>query len=246
MKKLIYLCLAVLAFSCKKNEPEFVLPTYNDWYVFQSPTDRPIEGVWGDIDKTLLISTGIAVYRSVDRGKTWQEVVGNSRIGIFGIIKHQDTLFTMTGLSSVQKNAVVQHQALVNPDSYSLDDGRTWQPYKGYNAALDYHRLPEESRRRLFINPVSTSTRESYTINMVYLDDSTKALRRFETPGVMTATGRRIDLPQLHQLKSLYLDASERLYLAGTDAVCSNGQRFAFCNSQAGRGMVYVSKRPRP
>lgn len=245
MKKLFYVCLAILAFSCKKNEPAFVLPKYEDWYVFQSPTDRPIEGVWGDIDKTLLISTGIAVYRSVDRGKTWQDVIPHSSNGIFGIIEQQDTLFAMTGLSN-RGAGLTYRQALSNPSQYSIDNGRTWQQYNRYNPTLDYDRLSEAEKRRFFINPVTTAGGNSYIINIVYLDDSTQARRRFETPGVVTAAGRRIDLPQLHQLNSLYLDASERLYLAGTDAVCGRDPNFAFCNSKEGRGMVYVSKKPRP
>lgn len=246
MKKLIYVWIVVLILSCKKDEPVFVLPTYNDWHVFQSPTDQSIEGVWGDIDKTLLISTGIDVYRSVDRGKTWQEVLGNSTIGISGILYHRDTLFTMSGLFNVQKNTVILHQALANPQHYSLDDGRTWQRYSRYNASLEYMRLSEEGKRRLFINPVYVSTGESYSFNKVYLDDSTHLTRRFVMTGVVTSTGRRVDLPQLHQLRCLYLDASERLYLAGTDAMCRQGEKFVFCNSKEGRGMVYVSKQSRP
>ncbi|RYF51414.1 MAG: hypothetical protein EOO39_43240, partial [Cytophagaceae bacterium] len=86
----------------------------------------------------------------------------------------------------------------------------------------------------------------SYRINEVFLDGPTATTGQLETPGVITSAGRRIDLPQLHQLRSLYFDKQERLYIAGTDAVCGRGQNFAFCNSQNGRGVVYISKKPLP
>ena len=51
---------------------------------------------------------------------------------------------------------------------------------------------------------------------------------------------------QLHQIQSLYLDDQLRLYIVGSDAVCGSEVSFKFCNSKAGRGVVYVSKNSNP
>lgn len=246
MKILIGCALLVLALSCKKTESDIVDPKhdtirdeYPDWYTIKAPIDKEIVGVWGNRDKTLLISTSYALYRSTDKGSHWQEVLPRQSIGIFGIVQNQDTLFTMTTL--------VGYRALASANNYSIDDGKTWQPYRGRNRVFD---IPYPLTAAPFpINPVVASNGVSYTINQVFLDGPTATTGIFETPGITTSDGRRIDLPQLHQLQSLYLDEQQRLYIAATDAVCGrghSGESFSFCNSKQGRGVVYISKRPWP
>ncbi len=241
MKTLAYCLLAIAALACGRSDTTVVSPEndtvaseYPDWYVVKAPVDREIEGVWGDIDKTLLISTVSTLYRSTDRGQHWTQVKQQST-GMFGVVQYNDTLFTMSGLRD--------SRALTNPDNYSVDDGKTWQAYRRYNPGLEYDPRPGVINHYLDINPVAAPNGTSYKINRVPIKGY------IETPGVITATGRRIDLPNLHQLNSLYLDKQQRLYIAGTDAVCSHAgtnEPFAFCNSKRGRGIVYVSKRPLP
>jgi hypothetical protein len=241
MKLLAYCLLALAALACGRSDTSVVSPEndtvaseYPDWYVIKAPVDREIESVWGDIDRTLLISTIATLYRSTDRGQHW-ELVKQQSIGMFGVVQYNDTLFTMSGLSN--------SKALNNPDNYSVDDGKTWQPYRQYNPGLEYQPRQNVVNRYLEINPIAAPNGASYKINEVLIKGY------IETPGVITSTGRRIDLPHLHQLNSLYLDKQQRLYIAGTDAVCSRAgtkEPFAFCNSKRGRGIVYVSKRPLP
>jgi hypothetical protein len=255
MKTLICCAFVLLALSCKKTESDIVDPKhdtvlaeYPDWYTFKAPVDKEILGVWGDRDKTLLISTGYAIFRSTDKGSHWQQVLPQQSIGLFGIVQNQDTLFTMSGLSNQSAGETYQ-QVMVHANNYSLDDGRTWQPYTRRNPILANTPTYGAVDKRLLINPVATSTGTKYKINRVFLDSPTATSGRFETPGVITATGRRIDLPQLHQLQSLYLDGQEQLYITGTDAVCGrghSGEDFSFCNSKQGRGVVYISKYPLP
>lgn len=247
MKTLLYCSLLLLALSCKKApadivdpEHDTVLAEYPDWYTLRSPVDKEIVGVWGDRDKTLLISTGFAIFRSTDKGQHWQQVLQQSN-GMFGIVQYRDTLFTMTSF--------INYRALASPDKYSVDNGKNWQPYqKRGNLALDY--IPSLGYNGFPVNPITASTGVSYKINQVFLDGPTATVGNFETPGVITSDGRRIDLPQLHQLQSLYLDDQQRLYIAGTDAVCGRGGKtgepFSFCNSKQGRGVVYISKHPLP
>lgn len=235
MKTLLFCGLLLVVLSCKKTEFDTVDPEYNDWYTVKSPIDHEIQGVWGDYNKTLLMTTMDRLFRSTDQGKSWQQVYRQST-GMFGVVEHQDTLFTLNGL--------LNSRYLMNADNYSVDDGRTWQRYTRRNSVFEPS--SNSSTSTFPIDPVTASTGISYRINQVFLDGPTATTGTFETPGVITSAGRRIDLPQLHQLRSLYFDKQERLYIAGTDAVCGRGQNFAFCNSQNGRGVVYISKKPLP
>lgn len=246
MKTLLCCGLLLLTLSCKKAPSDIVDPKqdtvlaeYPDWYTIKAPVDKEIVGVWGNRDKTILISTSRAVFRSIDKGSHWQEVLPQQSIGIFGIVQNQDTLFTMTTL--------VGYRALASADKFSIDDGKTWQNYRGRNRIFD---IPSSISAPPFpINPVVASNGTSYKINQVFLDGPTATTGIFETPGIITLDGRRINLPQLHQLQSLYLDDQQRLYIAGTDAVCGrghSGESFSFCNSKQGRGVVYISKHPLP
>lgn len=255
MKTLFCCVLIMIALSCKKTESDIVDPKndtvlaeYPDWYTMKAPVDKEIQSVWGDRDKTLLISTSFTIFRSTDQGKHWQQVLQQST-GMFGIVQNQDTLFTMSGLSNQSAGETYQ-QVLTNADNYSLDDGQTWQRYIKRNPLFDRNPIYGSVDERLLINPVIASTVTTYKINRVFLDGPAVTSGHFETPGVITSNGRRIDLPQLHQLNSLFLDGKQRLYIAGTDAVCGRGgktgQPFSFCNSKQGRGVVYVSKRPLP
>jgi hypothetical protein len=254
MKTLLYVALLGLALSCTKTESDIVAPKndsvqddYADWYTVKAPIDDRIEGVWGSYEKTLLISMMNRVFRSTDKGKNW-ELVHKQSIGIFGFVQNQDTLFTMNGLVSQTFKDAYQ-QVLIHADNYSLDDGKTWQRYSGRNAVLSDIPKFDSVDKRLRINPVIASNGTSYRINRVFLDGPTATVGIFETPGVVTPTGRRLDLPQLHQLQSLHLDEQQRLYLVGSDAVCGrghSGEAFKFCNSKGGRGVVYISKKPLP
>lgn len=245
MKKLLYFPLLVLLFSCQKEHIDPFVSEYQDWYVLKSPIDRPIEGVWGNYDETILISTTFNVFRSTDQGRNWESVheVGSGRAAVFGIVQYRDTLFTLHG--KVFGN---YGEYLTNANHYSIDDGKSWLPYKKYNPffnVVNYHRDTVEVNKILRIDQATDSDGTSYRIYRDFLDDPIKKQGRFETPGLINSIGNRINLPELHQLSSLYLDAQQRLYITGSDAVC-NREPFAFCNSKGGRGVVYVSKRALP
>jgi len=245
MKTALYLLLLLGVLCCKKDLSDTVEPEYQDWYTLKSPIDEVIQGVWGDWDKTLLIATTFNIFRSTDQGKNWQEV-GGQQSGITGIIEYRDTIFAMNGLLNGQDT-----QVFVNAGRYSVDDGKSWTPYRKVNLFFDkWPAIDPVTHRQLYANPVIASNGVSYKINQVFVDSPTATSGHFETPGVITSNGRKIALPQLHQLRSLYLDSKQRLYISGTDAVCGRGGKtgepFSFCNSREGRGVVYISKNPLP
>lgn len=240
----IFLFATILSCKTPVSEPvaqDTVLDEYADWYTLKSPVDYQLKGVWGDYNKTVLISTGDKLFRTTDQGKNWQQVHKQS-IGMMGFVQHQDTLFTMSGLSSRGKDKAYQ-QFLVQADNFSTDDGKTWHKYTGRNPVL--RDIPEElPANKFLVDPIRTRKGEVYRINKVFEPGNNTGVGTFETPGVVSSLGARIDLPQLHQLQSLYLDEQQRLYINASDAVCQSGYPFKFCNSVAGRGVVFISKKP--
>lgn len=245
MKTIFCYALLLFIFSCKKTEVDSVALEYSDWYTVKAPVDEVIESVWGEREKTLLIATTFSVFRSTDQGKNWQQV-DRYQQGISGIIQHQDTLFVMTGVTTYGPNGGFR-QIMANVAKCSVDNGQSWQSYRKYNPYFDRPSL-EPIDQKLYINPVTTKAGTTYTIYRDFISGSPSS-GTYETPGVITDSGRRIDLPQLHQLKSLYLDPQQRLYVSGSDAVCGRGHSgatFSFCNSKNGRGVVYISKQPLP
>ena len=248
MKVFLYCFIFLVALSCKKSDVDVVgqdtvLDEYPDWYTLKAPIDHQISGVWGNYDKTVLISTMFKLFRTTDQGRHWQQVHERS-IGMIGVVQYRDTLFTMTGLTSGSNNNIYQ-EVLIHAGDYSVDNGKTWEIYKGRNPVLSDNPRYDSSDKFL-INPVTAPNKVTYQINKVYLKGPDATDGVYETPGVVKSTGERINLPQLHQLQSLYLDDQQRLYMVGSDAVCSSAASFKFCNSKSGRGVVYVSKKSLP
>ena len=248
MKIFLYCFLVLVVLSCKKSDVDVVgqdtvLDEYPDWYTLKAPVDHTISGVWGNYDKTVLVSTMFKLFRTTDQGRHWQQVHERS-IGMIGVVQYRDTLFTMTGLTSGTNSGIYQ-EVLIHAGDYSVDDGKTWEIYKGRNPVLrDNPRY--DSPDKFLINPITAPNKVTYQINKVYLKGPNATDGAFETPGVVKSTGERINLPQLHQLESLYLDDQQRLYIVGSDALCGSGNSIKFCNSKSGRGVVYVSRKSLP
>ncbi|REA63793.1 hypothetical protein DSL64_05050 [Dyadobacter luteus] len=248
MKIFLYFFFILIALSCKKSDVDVVvkdtvLDEYPDWHTLKAPIDHTISGVWGNYNKTVLISTMFKLFRTTDQGRHWEQVHQRS-IGMIGVVQYRDTLFTMTGLTTGINNNIHQ-EVIIHAGDYSIDDGKTWEIYKGRNPILrDHPRY--DSPDKFLINPIIAPNKVTYQINRAFLDGPNAENGTFETPGVVKSTGERINLPQLHQLRSLYLDDELRLYIVGSDAVCGSAESFKFCNSKFGRGVVYVSKKPVP
>jgi hypothetical protein len=245
MRILLYCFVFIVAMSCKKSDvdavaQDTVLNEYPDWYTLKSPIDHQIEGVWGNYNKTVLISTMFKIFRTTDQGKNWEQVFEQSS-GIMGIVQYQDTLFTMSSLLNQSKDNLYQ-QVIIQANNYSVDDGKTWQRYAARNPVLGD--IPEfDALDKFLINPVVAPNKITYRIHQVFRDGPNVTSGPYETPGVIKSTGQRIDLPQLHQIQSLFFDDQQRLYLAGSDAVCGSEQSFKFCNSKAGELYIFPKNR---
>ncbi|MEZ0485682.1 hypothetical protein [Fibrella aquatica] len=225
--------LALLLTSCRQ-EPAIdgLSETENpDWYILKAPEARAIEGVYGDIDGTLVITTGTRVYQTKDKGKTWLTGNYQTPIGLFGFVAHKDTLLALNTRSQTGDVPDQLYQATL-PSHYSIDLGATWLPYTANTSA---------SQSMIPLNRIKASSGTEYTIDEV-ITTNIGSGDYVETVGIKTSSGKRLTLPQDHQLKSLYFDRQSRLYISASAPLCGKGNAFAFCGDQ--NGILYVSKLP--
>lgn len=222
--------------ACHQKAADQPAPDYADWYTIKAPEARAIEAVTGDIDSTLIITTRYNIYRTTDRGKTWQ-TSQPSNLGIVGFITHRDTLFTLTaGLGSLVDSTVAY---ATHPTHYSADQGLTWQRYQFTQHTVDFFeaRVPR--------NQVRTPSGAAYGIAIEQEPLSPGSSSAYiYTRGIQGPAGSLISLPQEHQINSIYLDSKARLYVAASAPLCGRGNNFAFCGEQ--NGVLYVSKKALP
>jgi len=239
MKSTWLLLSAGLFFSldaCQKDAKEQTQPEpeYADWFALRAPDNRAIEAVAGDIDGTLVITTGYMVYQTTDRGRTWRTSNYSSRIKMFGFLQQQDTLLALDAqLDNVVNNPSTAYAA--NASHFSLDQGFTWKPYRNWRRA--------NFEPRVARNRVKTTSGTEYSIDVLLTPTGPQSGSSYvETVGLNTSTGQKLALPQEHQINSLYVDAKSRLYVAASAPLCGRRENFAFCGEQ--NGVLYVSKKP--
>lgn len=239
MKRLYLLGLLILALSaCKRNapaepEPEFKPRETEDWLILTAPEEREVWGVFGNIDSTLLITTGYKIYYTQDRGNSWQESDYKPGSGVFGITSLADTLYALTTQRGYPVNGI---SYAINPQFQSIDGGKTWIP--SFNRrAYESIALPR--------NQTQTANGLIYSIDQELTAVCTSCSNYYlETPGFKTPQGRKVLLPEQHQLQSIYLDSQQRLYLSGSAAVCGGVGNMSFCKGH--RGVIYISKKALP
>ncbi len=222
--------------GCGRTKNEDVLPEYKDWYVLQVPEAEPIQAVHGDIDGTLIVATLFKIYLTNDRGKTWRKAnyAPNSDYklahGLFGFVAINDTLMVLDAKRIITGNPVYYGS---DPFYFSVDNGRNWQYF--LNAI----------RVRVPLNMLKTASGTAYTINEVLTPIPNSTMDFYvETPGINVSDGRILTLPKRHQIKSIYFDKKQRLYVSASAAVCGTLEKFEFCNGE--NGILYVSKESQP
>lgn len=240
MKKYVFPVLLLLCFTACKNrrdeaKPRTMPPRETaDWIILTSPEPGDIRGVYGNIDSTLLITTGFSIFRTRDKGKSWEKSDYKGGIGIFALASLQDTLLAFsartTGSPQVSFYAAT-------PQFMSLDTGKTW--------VTSMHSSRRRWEIKVPLNRLSAPNGTEYQIDEVLTPTCTGCSSNYvETPGFRTSDGRRVALPEMHQLQSLYFDSRQRLYLSGSAATCGGIKNFHLCDGTY--GVVYVSKKPLP
>lgn len=237
MKRLLFVSIVfITSLGCERDGEKNVLPEYKDWYTLKVPEAEQAQAVYGDIDGTLVVATLFKIYLTNDRGKTWRKANyapnNNYKLahGLFGFVSVNDTLMVLDGKRIIEGNPVVY---ATYPFYLSKDGGENWQFFSN-------------SRRiNVPLNVLTTASGTVYTINelLTPIKNSTTGYY-VETVGVKTSDGRELKLPQRHQIKSIYFDKKQRLYISASAPVCGTLEKFEFCGDQ--NGMVYVSKQPQP
>ncbi|MFC6221862.1 hypothetical protein ACFP2F_01310 [Hymenobacter artigasi] len=239
----LLLAAGLLAVACQKKDPE-ITPRETedpDWIKLEIKTvfsGDEAYSIWGDIDKTLLVSTKAHIFSTSDQGKTWQERK-NFYSTTYGFVSRNDTLFA---LSNYRTDAQGEKTASY-VDYFTTDLGKTWAYInilpRGYEK---YHNLSQPFGR-VEAAGITYRTRE----NTEPIANSTSRLVVASDLLRTDATGQtKMRLPAGHYLKGLYLDAQQRLYVA------ASGLRFDTTTGKAidptmGRpAVVYISRRPRP
>ncbi|PQA59679.1 beta propeller repeat protein [Siphonobacter curvatus] len=233
--------LVVAFFSCKpdsKNPDKAGQPRETqDWLILTAPEEREVWGVYGNIDSTLVISTGYKLYYTQDRGKSWHKSDYSVMAWVMAFAPRADTLFT---LSSQWSSSAYPEKYAANPGDYSTDQGKSWfsiPPRTLTIAQRDSLRVPR--------NRLKAANGVVYEIDQLLTPTCPNCSSSYvQTIGYKTSTGRRVALPQEHQIQSIYLDSQQRLYISGSAAVCGGIKDFKFCDGQ--RGVIYISKKPLP
>ncbi|AMJ67683.1 hypothetical protein [Hymenobacter sp. PAMC 26628] len=235
MKTLLLASALLLTLAaCRKDSPDPVQPEYADWYALRAPDDRAVEAVAGDLDGTLVITTGYAVYQTTDRGKTWKKGDYKNNLKVVGFAQRQDSLIS---LSAETLGAPDGAAYAVGPNYFSLDQGLTWRPYHDWRRS--------GSDLRVARNRAAALSGTEYSVDLLLTPTSPSSSSNYvETVGVKSSAGRQLRLPKDHQITSLYFDAKSRLYVAASAALCGRRENFAFCGEQ--NGVLYVSKAPQP
>lgn len=234
MKKIAATLLLFTALlACQRETPEPTQPDYENWYALTAPEARDIKGVYGDIDGTLIITTGPRIYQTNDKGKTWTQADYKENNGLFSITSRKDTLFALT----TQRNSILTKAYASSPQYFSVDQGINWRPYQCFSSESCTLEIP--------LSHISSASGTEYSVDVLLtpiLPGSEPSW--VETVGVKTSTGQKISLPANHQINSLYLDQKSRLYVAASAPVCGRFDKFSFCGEM--NGVLYVSKKPQP
>lgn len=238
-----YLLIAfILLFNACSKDPIKGPVETEDWIKITSPVDGNVYGVYGNIDHTLIISTGYRVYYTQNQGRSWQKADFPPTAWAFGFTMKGDTLYSLSGRGPGSASPGVYASS---PDYFSVDHGKTW---KDQRTTIPPYGMLREAYRAIQTpqNRWKTSGGISYEIEELKtpMCPACTTIHYLQTPGLQTSDGRKIRLPQEHQIQSLYLDSSQRLYVAGSAAVCGGTTDFHFCDGQ--RGVIYISKKALP
>ncbi len=230
MKSFFFFLLTSLALAACVDTATSVTPADPDWLRLEIPSGGEARQVAGDLDGTLFVATTFEIYKTSNRGKSW-ELIRRRHYGPQGIILRHDTLWNVTnGGGTPQQKFVYDRYA-----DYTVDGGKTWQ--KDMN--------PTELR--LQINAASATDGTVYTIRENSTPKAEDPLSAYVNPADIlrqTAEGTTLlALPFRHGINALHLDSRNRLYVAvyGTHVPETNRILSSLTESPA---VVYVSRRP--
>jgi hypothetical protein len=241
---LVLLWVAMLAWSCRSNDPQAGLSTAEDpnWIRLEIPNGWEAYAIAGDIDKTLLVTTWTKAYYTSDQGKTWQESK-DFHGHVPGLFVLRDTVFSLE--ASGQDQTGQPYASLAR--YFTADYGRTWQSIaQRYTTHVGYDFYSQLS---LPVGVVKTADGIIYRIKQngtpvepgsTSLYTNPSELQKEDRFGVQT-----LRLPFAHKMYNLHLDAGNRLYITASGGTFDQNNRLYCCENKT-PAIVYVSRKPLP
>jgi ligand-binding sensor domain-containing protein len=238
----LLLATALAAGSCQRHSADAPTPTEDpDWIKLEIPKGREANAVFGDLDGTLVVTTYKDVYYTTDKGKTWQKSFDFAS-PMQSLVARHDTL---VALGPGNNDAHSRHLA-VRGEYYSTDFGRTWKSV----GDATYYTFGRLRQRTDSVQAAGVA----YQVKFNYSLASPSSNSYYSEPSDLlkkNASGQAtLRLPAKHVIQNLYLDATNRLYVAA--ASCAHRTSLTDCaacqpeNGLQSPAVVYVSRKPLP
>lgn len=234
--------IALATGACRQHANDTPSPAEDpDWIRLEIPKGRVANAVFGSLDGTLVVTTYKDAYYTTDKGATWHKTFDFATEKQALVARH-DTLIALNkaGLD------VRGHQVAVRGDYYSPDLGRTWKP------ALDAQYYAYGRLRQRVDSVQANGVAYQYKLNYSPVAPGSNTFYSEPSDLVRSSAGRQttLRLPAKHVLRTLYLDAQNRLYV--TAASCEHRNSPVDCadcqpeNGLQSPAVVYVSRKPLP
>ncbi len=229
---LIALTSSLLLTACLNNDTKQVTPEDPDWIRLEAPTGGEAMDVAGNIDSTLFVATTFEVYKTTNRGSSW-ELIRKDNLGPHAVYVKRDTLWVLLGRGGTGE----AHYVFGTFANYTVDGGKTWQKYQN------------RTELKKQINSVKAPDGTTYTIKQNVTPYSPGSSSGYLNPYDITkqtnGSSSLVSFPLKHGINALQLDASNRLYVAVYGSHVPETNRIYCCPREL-PSIVYVSRRPLP
>jgi len=233
-----FFILVLITTSCTKENlpgPDAHSSTFDDpnWLKIELPGEREAHSVYGDINDTLLVSTHMYIFMTVDQGKTWTKTA-SFHSKTYNFLSAKDSLFALTAHFLTDEYG---YPLASYADEFSVDNGESWEYTGKYNISKDrkmkyafaksnggtIYRLSEN------IELFEGSETDGYVLKRTLLKGDAGSL----SP---------VQLPFDNQLTNLYIDKHNRLYITATAAIHDEKSGKYVRNEDGNPAIIYISK----
>ncbi len=230
---LFLFCLLILS-SCSKEQG--VLDNKNkfsdsNWFRIEIPEEREAHAIHGSIDDILIVSTHMYIFRTEDRGKTWQKIRSPQQ-RMHGFLAKQDTIFSLwTSHTKDEEGRKLASYAA----EFSTDRGESWEFSDRQNVS---------TKRAQIFGSVYTSDQVNFILqeNLDPIGATTayvlKSTLRVEENGTIYP----LALPFDNQITNLHIDSQDRLYITATSAIHDPITGMFSKSEEGSPAIVYISK----
>lgn len=226
--------------ACKKDSELDMDPETLDtrWMKLSIPGQlRGISAIYGNIDDTLVVASLYHLYRTTDRGLTWQRIY-EGELGISGLYMYNGELCALGSFIDQAGSSTGHH-----PFLFSQDFGNTWKREGKYDYSVYTDIFVLRNRAA-----VDDSTYFEIAPNIYTVEDQLKGL--LPQPDTLQLVRNDISTPVYfpfsRRVNCLYLDEQKRLYVG------AEGTRFEWSTKGSSKvyptstdsALLYISRSP--